>query len=101
MSKLLVRSSQWRCGDFSCSALVLDVIGRVSHHTIENMVLTLVGKRLMQSAAPRMSRTALLSTSAVASPPAASAPSVKDVTIGLTFIDPSGARRKVPGLVGT
>lgn len=65
------------------------------------MALRLVGKRLIQSAVPQMRRTALLSTaSAVASPPAAAAPSVKDVTIGLTFIDPSGARRKVPGLVG-
>mmetsp|Transcript_13173 Transcript_13173/g.18956 ORF Transcript_13173/g.18956 Transcript_13173/m.18956 type:complete len:167 (-) Transcript_13173:112-612(-) len=30
----------------------------------------------------------------------AGAPSVKDVTVQLTFVDPSGARRKVPGLVG-
>ena len=28
------------------------------------------------------------------------APSIKDVIVNLTFVDPSGARRKVPGLVG-
>lgn len=64
------------------------------------MALRLAGKRLIQSAAPQVNRTALFSTAAVATPPATEAPSVKDVTIGLTFIDPSGARRKVPGLVG-
>lgn len=31
---------------------------------------------------------------------AAPAPSVKDLLIDLTFVDPSGARRKVKGLVG-
>jgi hypothetical protein len=43
----------------------------------------------------------MLSTAAVA--PAASdsaAPSVMDACIALNFVDPSGARRKVPGLVG-
>jgi hypothetical protein len=28
------------------------------------------------------------------------APSIKDLLINLTFVDPSGARRKVKGLVG-
>jgi hypothetical protein len=31
----------------------------------------------------------------------AAAPSVKDLIIQLTFVDPSGARRKVKGLIGT
>lgn len=64
------------------------------------MALSLVGKRLVL---PQLSRAAFLSTtasSAVASKPSAPAPSVKDVIVDLTFIDPSGARRKVPGLVG-
>lgn len=30
----------------------------------------------------------------------APSPSVKDLVINLTFVDPSGARRKVTGLVG-
>ena len=37
-----------------------------------------------------------LSTSAVAD-----VPSVKDKIVSLTFVDPSGARRKVPAMVGT
>lgn len=67
------------------------------------MALRLAGKRLIQSAAythSHSSRTALLSTAAVAQPAASAAPSVKDAIVDLTFIDPSGARRKVPGLVG-
>lgn len=64
------------------------------------MAYRLIGTRLVQAAAPRVG-TAYLSTAAVA-PTASStvAPSVKDVIITLNFVDPSGARRKVPGLVG-
>lgn len=43
---------------------------------------------------PSNAATACFSTNA------ASVPSVKDLLISLTFIDPSGARRKVTGLVG-
>jgi len=32
--------------------------------------------------------------------PAATTPSVKDILIDLTFVDPSGARRKAKGIVG-
>lgn len=32
---------------------------------------------------------------------AAAAPSVKDLLIDLTFVDPSGARRKAKGMIGT
>ena len=63
------------------------------------MALRLAGKRLIQSAA-YSGRRVLFSTAAVAQPAASAAPSVKDAIIDLTFIDPSGARRKVPGLVG-
>jgi hypothetical protein len=31
----------------------------------------------------------------------AAAPSVKDILIDLTFVDPSGARRKAKGMIGT
>jgi hypothetical protein len=41
-----------------------------------------------------------MSTSAVAKE-AAPAPSIRDNIVTLTFVDPSGARRKVPGLIGT
>ena len=69
------------------------------------MAFRLAGSRLIQSAAPRVStaRTAMLSTSAVA--PAAGSdipmPSAKDVIISLNFVDHKGARRKVPGIIGT
>ena len=43
---------------------------------------------------PSNATRALLSTNAAATP------TVKDLLISLTFIDPSGARRKVNGLVG-
>lgn len=43
-------------------------------------------------------RMMLLSSSAAAE---TAAPSVKDLLIDLTFVDPSGARRKVKGLIGT
>ena len=64
------------------------------------MAYRLVGQRVFKlaSTAPRM---AMLSTAPVA--PAASnssAPTVMDMCITLNFVDPSGARRKVPGLVG-
>ena len=39
-------------------------------------------------------------TTAVAPSASSDLPSVKDVMIKLTFVDPSGARRVVPGLVG-
>jgi len=45
-----------------------------------------------------MYRMAMRTNSAAA---AAATPSVKDVLINLTFVDPSGARRKVKGLIGT
>jgi len=32
--------------------------------------------------------------------PAATTPSVKDILIDLTFVDPSGARRKAKGIIG-
>ena len=40
----------------------------------------------------------LMSTSSA--PASASVPSVKDLLIKLTFVDPSGARRKVNGIIG-
>lgn len=78
-------------------ALVLDNIVIIIR--IISMSLRLAGKRLIQSAA-QSGRTAMFSTSAVVRSPSSAAPSSKDAVIDLTFIDPSGARRKVPGLVG-
>lgn len=43
-------------------------------------------------------RACALSTSEVA---VDAAPSIMDVIVNLTFVDPSGARRKVPAMVGT
>lgn len=62
-------------------------------------MLRLVTKSKAASAVVRSIVPRALSTSAVAASSSA-VPSVKDVTVHLTFVDPSGARRKVPGLVG-
>jgi hypothetical protein len=60
------------------------------------MALRLATKRLL---APQAHR--LLVTRAMSAAPATSdAPSVFDNLINLTIVDPSGARRKIPGLVG-
>jgi hypothetical protein len=58
------------------------------------MAFRLVSQRLTGAALRSMS------TSAMAPVAGSAAPSIKDVIVTLTFVDPSGARRKVPGLVG-
>ena len=67
------------------------------------MALRLTSSRLMRTASAKS--TALRSFAAAAaqeSPlaPGASAPSVFDKIISLTIVDPSGARRKINGVVG-
>ena len=77
--------------------------------------IRLVSKRLMPQAAagvgrsvrsaqvPAVSVSRPMSTTTAPAPSTAddsSMPSVKDVMIKLTFVDPSGARRVVPGIVG-
>ena len=78
--------------------------------------LRLVSKRVIPQAAAgigRPVRAAPLSAVSVSRPlstttapapstadSASSLPSVKDVMIKLTFVDPSGARRVVPGIIG-
>jgi hypothetical protein len=80
--------------------------------------LRLVSKRLMPQAAAGVGRSVRsaqmpaplsavtlsrpMSTTTAPAPSTAdsSMPSVKDVMIKLTFVDPSGARRVVPGIVG-
>ena len=62
-----------------------------------------VGRRAAGRAVPAAVSTSrsMSATSAVApSTGSDDLPSVKDVMIKLTFVDPSGARRSVPGLVG-
>jgi hypothetical protein len=58
------------------------------------MFRSIVSKTVSQACTFRVTRACLSSA-------APSAPSVKDLLIDLTFVDPSGARRKVKGLVGT
>ncbi len=55
------------------------------------MFRSVVSKTVSQARTFRVTRACLSSA----------APSVKDLLIDLTFVDPSGARRKVKGLVGT
>jgi hypothetical protein len=57
-------------------------------------------RHLTKSPVKRVVATRLMSSSAVANVDASALPSVRDVMVTLTFVDPSGARRKVPGLVG-
>ena len=40
-------------------------------------------------------------TTSVVAAETTAGPSVKDLIVTLTFVDPSGARRKVPAVVGT
>lgn len=79
---------------------------------INNMALRLACQRLLPkqqlpsasaSVAARLSVVSLRSFAAEASPalqPGAEAPSVFDSIIRLTIVDPSGARRKINGMVG-
>ena len=59
------------------------------------MALRLLSKRVVSQAPLRVSR----AFSAAATSDAA-APSVFDKLINLTVVDPSGARRKIPAMVG-
>jgi hypothetical protein len=40
-------------------------------------------------------------TTSVVAAETTAGPSIKDLIVTLTFVDPSGARRKVPAVVGT
>mmetsp|Transcript_32155 Transcript_32155/g.96346 ORF Transcript_32155/g.96346 Transcript_32155/m.96346 type:complete len:181 (-) Transcript_32155:382-924(-) len=71
------------------------------------MALRLVSQRVLAQSANSVRKAAsasllrTASTAAVAHSTAESEiPSVRDVMLGLTFVDPSGARRKVPGIIG-
>jgi hypothetical protein len=59
------------------------------------MAFRLVSKRLMAEHVPRVAARAFS-----AAPATSDAPSVFDKLIKLTIVDPSGARRKIPALVG-
>jgi hypothetical protein len=48
----------------------------------------------------RASTTTATRTFSAAPPAAVAQPSVKDLLIDLTFVDPSGARRKAKGMIG-
>jgi len=58
-----------------------------------------IAKKAVQQQRFAASRVMMSSTAA---PPAVAAatPSVKDLLIDLTFVDPSGARRKAKGIIG-
>lgn len=68
------------------------------------MALQLASKRLLArhipAAVARTFTSAYPSASAATESPSSS-PTVFDKVISLTIVDPSGARRKIPGLVGT
>lgn len=62
------------------------------------MALRLVSKKLLGQQVPKLAARAF---GAAASPdPTDVAPSVFDKLINLTIVDPSGARRKIPAMVG-
>lgn len=63
------------------------------------MAFRVVAKSLMKNAPPLVAMNRALSTSSAVAP-AAVMPSAYDSIIHLTFVDPSGARRKVPGYIG-
>lgn len=60
------------------------------------MALRLVTKKILSQHVPKVSVRAF---GAAAEPPAV-APTVFDNLITLTIVDPSGARRKIPAMVG-
>jgi hypothetical protein len=60
------------------------------------MALRLASKRLLSPQIRQIASRALFSTA----PAEDVAPTVFDKLISLTIVDPSGARRKIPGLVG-
>jgi hypothetical protein len=60
------------------------------------MALRLASKRLLSPQIQQVASRALFSTA----PAKDAAPTVFDKVISLTIVDPSGARRKIPGLVG-
>lgn len=63
------------------------------------MALRLLSKKLVSQAAPQL--TAARAFGTAAPPPTTDAiPSVFDNLISLTIVDPSGARRKIPAMVG-
>mmetsp|Transcript_7351 Transcript_7351/g.10503 ORF Transcript_7351/g.10503 Transcript_7351/m.10503 type:complete len:177 (-) Transcript_7351:128-658(-) len=67
------------------------------------MAFRMVAQRAMQKTSYRLAAPAiraLSSESAVAPASSSAMPSAHDVIVQLTFIDPSGARRKVPGYIG-
>lgn len=61
------------------------------------MFRIVVKKTLLQKTLPA----AAISRACLSSTASAPASSVKDLLIDLTFVDPSGARRKVTGIIGT
>jgi hypothetical protein len=62
------------------------------------MALRLLSKKLVSQAAPLL--TAARAFGAAAPPSSDAIPSVFDNLISLTIVDPSGARRKIPAMVG-
>ena len=62
------------------------------------MFRVIVGNVIQQQRVVAGRKIMLMSTSSAPAP--ASVPSVKDLLIKLTFVDPSGARRKVNGIIG-
>mmetsp|Transcript_12344 Transcript_12344/g.26118 ORF Transcript_12344/g.26118 Transcript_12344/m.26118 type:complete len:175 (+) Transcript_12344:174-698(+) len=65
------------------------------------MALRLTCNRLMRAASGKsMALRSFAATASEEMPPGASAPSIFDKIISLTIVDPSGARRKINGVVG-
>lgn len=61
------------------------------------MALRLITKRLIAQQVPQIAARAFSAAPATSD----AAPSVFDKLISLTIVDPGGARRKIPGMVGT
>lgn len=55
---------------------------------------------MLRTFAKKVLTTKPIGRSLSAAPAATAAPSVKDLLIDLTFVDPGGARRKVKGVIG-
>mmetsp|Transcript_105390 Transcript_105390/g.157777 ORF Transcript_105390/g.157777 Transcript_105390/m.157777 type:complete len:171 (+) Transcript_105390:83-595(+) len=62
------------------------------------MALRLVSKKLFERQVPKV---AFRAFSAAPAAPTDEAPTVFDKLISLTIVDPGGARKKIPGMVGT
>lgn len=90
-------STQYKTATRHCPSCHFIVSFWILHHYISIMALRLISKKVLGQA-PKL---AVLRAFGTAAPPTSDVPpTVFDKLISLTIVDPSGARRKIPAMVG-